>query len=410
MGTNDGEAPESATRPDASLPCPGGSPPPGVDISVEACTSLGPLAVAYGTQQDQAHDTSSFPASADARLASLGPAWFRIHAGADDTPAVLPESRPGVWDFTQMDRLVGKAFESGGTPMMNIRYPPPFMWSCSNPFNGETGTVTDPTFATFAAFVARVVSYYNAGSMTDENGTVVINPSGTAHAIQYWELWNEPDISSETPCTPSGMNNPALSPADYNTMWSAVSAAILDKDPAAKLAGPAVSQPITGVSPEYVGNVFRVSHPPDVVTVHGYAGDDSTSDHDMLEGSVGSGVGLAWILASLSQAQGVMATARHSATPLWLDETNVSYDVGTSTGGREWTGFAAAWFGAEVIGLAALKAPSPIVYMPFEYVSPQDDQSLVDESTGAPLLSYWRDLVFSKHLTPGMHVARLTGT
>jgi hypothetical protein len=391
-------------------PCPGGDPPPGVDIGVAACVSEGPLNVASGTQQDQAHDTTSFPAPADARLVALAPTWFRIHAGADDTPSVLPETSVGQWDFTQMDLLVGKAFESGGTPMMNIRYPPPFMWTCNNPFNGNQGTVVDTSYATFAAFVARIVSYYNKGSMTDENGMVVKNPHGTAQAIHYWELWNEPDISDETPCSPSGVDNPALSPAEYNTMWDAVSSASLAVDSTLKLVGPAVSQPITGQTPEYVPNLLTASHLPNVVSVHGYGGDDSTSDYDMLRAPVDTEVGLEWIVTSVGQIETIMAQAGHASTPLWLDETNVNYDLGQGTGQREWTGFGAAWIGAELIGLANLKTPQPVVYLPFEFVSPQDDQSLVDPNSGAPLLSYWRDVVLPQHLVTGRSLAKATNT
>ena len=50
--------------------------------------------------------------------------------------------------------------------------------------------------------MARLVSYYNTGTMTTEQGAVINNPAGTSNRITYWELWNEPDLNNETPCAP----------------------------------------------------------------------------------------------------------------------------------------------------------------------------------------------------------------
>ena len=88
---------------------------------------------------------------------------------------------------------------------MNIKFAPDWMWSCypnSIGVSGKqgAGSVTDLTFGTFAQYMARLVSYYNKGSMTTESGAVIANPAGTSHTITYWELWNEPDLSTETPC------------------------------------------------------------------------------------------------------------------------------------------------------------------------------------------------------------------
>jgi hypothetical protein len=191
---------------------------------------------------------------------------------------------------------------------------------------------------------------------------------------------------------------------------------MLHVDATLKLVGPAVSQPVTGVDPEYVANLFNpqasppLSHLPDVVTVHGYGGDNTTSDYDLFSDSVANEDGLAWILDSISQIQASLAHAGHANTPLWLDETNVNYDTGMGTNSREWTGFGAAWIGAEYIGLAKLDASSPMTMLPFELVSPQDDQSLVDENTGAALLSYWRDFALSHRFQTGANVVTVTNS
>ena len=87
--------------------------------------------------------------------------------------------------------------------------------------------------------MARLVSYYNLGHMTTETGTVINNPAGTSNRIDYWEPWNEPDLSNETPCVPD--TGVALTPDEFLTMWNAVVPAMLAVDPTLKFVGPATA-------------------------------------------------------------------------------------------------------------------------------------------------------------------------
>ena len=81
----------------------------------------------------------------------------------------------------------------------------------------SAGAVRDPSFGEFAAYIARVLAYYNVGSFVAEDGRTIINPAGTANRIGYWELWNEPDQRT-LGCPPSASH---ISASEYGTMWNA---------------------------------------------------------------------------------------------------------------------------------------------------------------------------------------------
>jgi hypothetical protein len=155
---------------------------------------------------------------AQTKFNSLHAPLVRIHLGDDGIPT-MPEIRQNQWannigsysesrPFEFLDELVSEVYASGQDPLMNVKFAPDWMWACypnSIGINGAqgTGAVTDLTFNTFAAYMARLVDYYNKGSMVTEQGATITNPSGTSHKITYWELWNEPDLNNETPCAPN---------------------------------------------------------------------------------------------------------------------------------------------------------------------------------------------------------------
>src|SRR5262249_6048709 len=134
-------------------------------------------------------------ATAAAYFKSLAMPLVRIHVGDDGWPVAMPETKQGSWSFAALGVLVDDGFTSGQQPLMNIKSAPDWQWTCTTLYT--PGTVRDQTFTAYADYMARLVSYYNKGSMTTESGTVITNPAGTSHRIVYWEPWNEPDLSNE---------------------------------------------------------------------------------------------------------------------------------------------------------------------------------------------------------------------
>src|SRR4051794_11176472 len=138
-------------------------------------TPAGELVTQLSTNNVWAGMLDQYP-KAVTNFTKLALPLVRIHAGDDGDPAAMPEVHEGAWSFSALDTLVNDETRYGGDVVMNIKFAPDWMWTCypnSIGANGTqgTGTVADATFHTFAAYMARLVAYYNTGSMTTENHT-----------------------------------------------------------------------------------------------------------------------------------------------------------------------------------------------------------------------------------------------
>src|SRR6266581_1504719 len=230
------------------LPVKASTTPSTVTISVKGTSATGILHTRMSTNNvwsGMVNQTSG----AQAHLNAYHPPLVRIHAGTDGWPGALPEIHYGKWDFGPLNTLVNNIRAYHGYPIMNVRYAPDWMWTCTK--LGGVGKLKDLTFYTFATYMARLVSYYNKGSMVTEAGQVITNPAGTSNRITYWELWNEPDYSNETPCHPADWSA-SLTPSMYVKMWNAVVPQMRAIDPTIKLVGPATANVDTGYTPEYI--------------------------------------------------------------------------------------------------------------------------------------------------------------
>jgi Glycosyl hydrolases family 39 len=330
---------------------------------------------------------------AQTKLNAYAPPLVRIHAGTDGGVPALPEATtPGSWDFTALNQLVNNVRAYGGSPLLNVRYAPNWMWTCSAYWSDGkqgVGTLRDLTFKQFAAYMARLVSYYNKGSMTTETGQVLNNPAGANNHITYWEIWNEPDYSNETPCHPADWG-PALTSVNYVKMWNAVVPGMRIVDPSIKVVGPATANIDTGQDPEYVPDLMQNAiYKPDVISYHGYGGwDNSQSDFDMFDGDSG----LRYIVNGVDQV--------HSwapGKPVWITEMNVNAAWDNDPTKRPWSAYSVAW-GAAAFRNLGLKGVALLNQYNF-IESPQF--GLIDDTTGAPRLPYWRDLLLNQSFPIG---------
>jgi hypothetical protein len=368
------------------------------NVSVDAATVMGTVATQLSTQLVFPGILEGTPGGQQ-RLASYAPPLLRIHAGTDGCcwpggpgPALPEGTTQGSWDFGPLNQMVGTVRAYGGTPVLGVRYAPNWMWTCAVAFSGAAGVVRDATFGEFGDYLARLVSYYNVGRMTAENGTVITNPGGTANRITYWELWNEPDLSNETPCHPPSWG-PALTPAQYLTMWNAVSAKMLAVDPSVRLVGPVTSGPVS--AQHYLSSLLAgATHKPDAVSFHVYGGwDNAQGDLFLFDGDASCPeCGLRGMLAGLAQVQS-MAGGR----PIWITELNVNAAWDNDPTHRPWNSFGAAWgasaFRGMILGGAALLHQ-------YQFVETLQF-GMVDLTTGTPLLPYWRDYYLSRSFPAG---------
>ena len=354
-----------------------------VTISI-ANTSVGSFSTQISSNNVYAGLVDDTPAG-KSNMAALDLSLVRIHAGDDGTnPPALPENTKGQWDFSSLDILVNDETSYGREPFMNIKFAPDWMWTCSS--FGQPGTVVDQTFQTYADYMARLVSYYNKGSMTTESGKVITNPAGTKNRMTYWEPWNEPDLNNETPCAPpSGYG---LSPAQYLTMWNAVTPKMLAVDPTLKLVGPATANGQvgsgTGADNEYIKTLMAGAQvKPSVLSFHGYGYWDNTVSDKWIfdgDGSPGPNGGIDDIVAA---AQSVHDT--YPTIPMWITEINVNADWGNDPRGRPWGPLGAAWWGTAYVELAPLN-----VSVLHQYdIAGEPQFGLLNEVTGAPYLPYW---------------------
>src|SRR5258708_33448124 len=106
---------------------------------------------------------------AQTKLNAYAPPLVRIHAGTDGGTPALPEATTrGDWDFTALNQLVNDVRVYGGSPLLNVRYAPNWMWTCSaywSDGNKGVGTLRDLTFQEFAAYMARVGHHSHQGRL-----------------------------------------------------------------------------------------------------------------------------------------------------------------------------------------------------------------------------------------------------
>jgi hypothetical protein len=389
----------TATVIGAQLARPSPSPPAAADIVVDAGAAAGTIRTALGTQ-------FVWPGGLDVGDArthfnSLAPALVRINAttvGAPELPLVLPAGIVrGDWDFRNLDSIINEIRAAGGEVVLTVAYAPQWMWNCA------TGGLRDPTFREFAAYVARLVGYYNAGGFVAEDGRFIANPAGKAGRIAYWELWNEPDQPSSGCTTVTTAPTSSLSVWQYLAMWNVTAERMLAVDPALKLVGPTTSSAITPRAPDYVPTLMAsAARKPDVLSFHGYGGwKNSQSDQFLFEGQQGC-CGLDGIVRGVDRVK-----SWAPGIPIWVTELNVNaaYDE-DDPAGRPWTAFGVAW-GASAFRHLVLDGVDAVFQ--FKFVNPRLRQfSLLDTATGRPLLPYWRDYYLSRYFPPGSTILMST--
>jgi hypothetical protein len=344
-------------------------------------TSVGPISMQITTNSVWSGMIDQFPA-AKANFAALKLPLVRLHVGDDGDPVAMPEVKKNSWSFAALDVLVNDVTSTGQQPVMNVKFAPDWMWTCTK--MGQKGRVADLTFATYADYMARLVSYYNKGSMTTEAGQTITNKAGTKNRIVYWELWNEPDLSNETPCNPP--SGQALTPSEYLTMWNAVTPKMLAVDPGLRFIGPATAGgqfgSSAGVGNDYITTLMRGARTaPYALSFHGYGyWDNTVTDKWIFDGDNTGAGGIPDFVKTASLVHRI-----YPERPIWITEMNVNADWGADPHGRPWGPFGAAWWASAYIRLAPLN-----VALLDQYNLAEGPQfGLIDDQTGKPFLPYW---------------------
>jgi len=201
-----------------------------------------------------------------------GAGYVYPHLGV---PELDPPTRTRTsWDFSLIDPVtedVMKALE-GHPVVLNFTTIPAWMFkgaeAASYPadpskpaWHYTQGTeLRDPTYREVADYFARIVAWYVKGGFTDELGKW--HQSGHHYKVDYWEVFNEPDLEH------------GFSAETYTKLYDAVVEAIHKVSPQTKFVG--ISHSYIVGHPEYLTYFLNPKHhkpgiPLDMISYHFYA-------------------------------------------------------------------------------------------------------------------------------------------
>ncbi|HVR09798.1 MAG TPA: hypothetical protein VMW75_17275, partial [Thermoanaerobaculia bacterium] len=238
---------------------------------------------------------------------AAGIGWVRIDFVWSDV-----ETAPGVFDWSVYDAIASAAAARGVNVYATLAYTP--AWATHGP--ATTGVPDDP--ATWADFCARAAQRY-------------------AFSIQYWGLWNEPNLAKFWSGSSQQYIDDILIPgAD----------AIHGANAAAKVGGPELAHVSSTQWYYWLRDVLgqAASHI-DFVTHHVYDSDGNGAVTDRLNASTpfGGEPGL-WTLIDPSVKE-VLQDAGWWGKPFWLTETGwESAQVSEATQAADYSGLLGDWF------------------------------------------------------------------
>jgi hypothetical protein len=249
-----------------------------------------------------------FP-SATTPLGNLLPHHIRMNVIERD----IPETSPGVWDFSYADGIVNPIMSvADHSPEYQIAKAPAYMYDTS-------GNIV-PSFDTLAAYAADLVRYYNtpAGILdaTSCNKTPCVStpPTEAGHLV-YWGIYNEPNINDEF-----GEGNPQGA-QNYVNMYNVVVPQMLAVDPTIKFVAVELADfgnEAQNYIPTFVQNVTQQVN---VLATHFYATCNQADTDQTLFDAIDQFVPHIQYLYSQLQTNPALANV-----PVWLTENNVNSD------------------------------------------------------------------------------------
>jgi beta-xylosidase len=181
------------------------------------------------------------------QVSSIGLKMVRFdHVFDDDFYHLVNESSSGAitYNFTDLDKLILPLVKSGITPFISMSYTPGALGPDVN------GPPTSDT--AWAAVVTAVVTHY----------------ADLGYTGWDWEVWNEPDFSSEW----SGTE------AQFEALYAAAAKAVKAADPTAEVGGPAVYDLSNSWTDNFLSYLqANPSVPFDFLSYHDYYATDFSS-------------------------------------------------------------------------------------------------------------------------------------
>ncbi len=380
----------------------GGPTPPDATVTISSTTGS-PFSVAMSTSFQPAEWDNQFftlNPTATTTLGNLGPHHVRLQGISQGIPQGAEGTNSTAWNFSSLDAIAQPVLGVGDhSPEFQIAKAPAFMYVN----NSSSNAFVDTSFAAFAAYTQNLVRYYNTGGFT-ASGQTYVSPAYPAATIQWWGIYNEPNL------------NNSLTPQQYTDMYNTVVPAMQAIDPTIKFAALELSD-FSGQFQNWVPPfVSGVTAQVDVMATHFY----STCNQKDTDATLFSTV--PQFATEARNFYTTMATNPALANvPVWVTENNVNADYSNGNGYsscnptqkfvtdlRGSSPFFAAWrpYVFSQLGKAGVQA---LYHWDF---GADKQYGEVDYNTGALQLSYWVDYWLGKTFPPdaGSQVLQHTST
>ena len=310
--------------------------------------------------------------AAQARLRTYAPGSIRFMIGGDKGGD--PVDAGGHWDFRKLDQLVTQMKDASAgraSPMLSY-------WKPTN-FNGCDRS--DAGFSRWGDVLASMVKYYNSGWLNVGEQRLT-NPAGTANRIDYWEIWNEPDLEGDD-C--------ALTVSQYVEMFNIVAPMMKAIDPTVKLAGPALAETLDG---RWLQPLMQGPNKPDIISWHAYGGSNRDTDAALFDAIDNQ------IVINVQQCK------RYAmGIPIWVTEANSDYSWTDDPAGRPWGSLGTAW-NAELFRRLGLDGVTAI--NAYNWKESKQFALIYPPSKATPLLPYWRATLLQRYFPVGSTVLQTT--
>jgi hypothetical protein len=301
----------------------------------------------------------------------------------DGATEKLNPAQTAPLDFSKMDAIVQPALAiTDQSPLLQI-YAPSWMWVNGDPAQG----MKDPTFNQFADYSVMLLKYYNDPAGVTVNGANYKSPSG--HPIEWWGIFNEPNLTS-------------LTPQQYVQLYNLTVQKMLAVDPNIKFVGVELSDwgnEHTRYLPAFVQGVTQPVH---ALATHYYSVcNQSESDQGALNNTPYFADHVRYFYDQIATNPAL------TNLPVWVTENNVNADFSNNgksacnpsqnfvADARGSSAFFAGW--RPTVFAQLMRAGAESLHH-WDYNADQQFGE-VDGSTGEKLFSYWVDYWLKHYMT-----------
>ena len=319
--------------------------------------------------------------AATATLGNLNSQHIRLQPVSQGTP----QGGDQTWNFSVIDSLVDPVLSvADHSPELQLATAPAWM-------DDSNGHLESSHFGDFAAYAADMVEYYNtAAGFRDSMGAQHVHSSTAVTPIEWWGIFNEPNING-------------LSASDYTTLYNVAVPAMQSASSNVPIKFVAVELADFSDQPQMYLPVFvsGVTAQADAVATHFYSSCNQTDTDATVMSTVPS------FAADVQYIYSQMATNPSLANlPLWVTENNVNADYADANGDstcnpgqkfvtdqRGTSAFFAAWR-PYVFSQLVKTGAQALYHWDFDADAQYGE---VDYNTGQTFLSYWVDYELERY-------------